>query len=448
MTDVVDPYNTTSACHPNATCTVSSEGGNDTTYCTCTGDLIGDGVTDCQPPDEINDEPCASANACADNPFSFCNEDINRCVCQDGYFQASGVGGTCEPRNLCTEGNGENNDCDDEFATCIPLLGDVSRGFFTCACKSGYTTESGFAIGRKCVPRDECSDESHECSDFECCINLDPPLRYACNYLGTPDGVPIDPGPAPLPCTINIFNCGPDASCISESNTCACNPGHSGDPYSTCLDANLVTPNVIFATGGNSNGGFTIGRSGGVELGLRAKVNYDYRNVPGGRSVEFAFDGDRSYTFYAGAPPNGPSTFARWNFDITVNSDYDPVDLSGSKLSDFSYKLSLDIDPSTSITALEGDPINVDFSMLPSVILNHAIGDNATPNGRGNTAKGGQTLTYSNLIATNNVAQNLINYRLVLSLDTVNLQEPGNFTIDLEAMSRFRSFQNCLYCLD
>ena len=94
-----------------------------------------------------------------------------------------------------------------------------------------------------------------------------------------------------------------------------------------------VTNAVIYGSG-NANGGWTVDRNGGIELGLRAHVRYDVaddqpKNV-------FNSNGDGTYNHAAGAPGSNP-TRARWNVDFSINSDFDGT---GTDLSNFRYATS------------------------------------------------------------------------------------------------------------
>lgn len=151
-----------------------------------------------------------------------------------------------------------------------------------------------------------------------------------------------------------------------------------------------VTPDVIFGTG-NSNGNFTINRSGGMELGLRAKIPFT-------GTINNTGNGTYTYTLAEANP--------RWNFDWTVNTDFNGM--SGNKIGDFSYQLGIDFDPSQGTNFLVFDPITPNASGNPPPLdmipfYDHSIGDNSTPNGGGIEA--GDAATYANLIANNNVLQ-------------------------------------------
>lgn len=176
----------------------------------------------------------------------------------------------------------------------------------------------------------------------------------------------------------------------------------SAAPLYDVTDAD-VTPDVIFGSG-NTNGGFSISRSAGIEIGLRGKLRFDENNDP---QNTFNSNGDGSYTFAAGAAPGGfgfqpnSPTTPVWNFEWSVNTDYDGS--TNKNLDDFLYFMSLDVDPSSGFSFQGGsfDPINTTFA-------DHAIGDNSTGNGAGAVAT--DSTEYANLIANNNVAQNSWSY--------------------------------------
>src|SRR6056297_3233179 len=171
-----------------------------------------------------------------------------------------------------------------------------------------------------------------------------------------------------------------------------------------------VTPDVIFGSG-NANGGFTVDQANGVELGLRGKLRFDETNSP---QNTYNSNGDGTYTFRAGAAPSGfgfdpnSPTTPIWNFEWSVNSDYEGS--TGNNLDAFDYLLELDTDPGAGTTFVSPfDPINV-------LQADHGIGDNSTGNGGGGTGISANTITpaatadYADLIANNNVAQNSWSY--------------------------------------
>lgn len=210
-------------------------------------------------------------------------------------------------------------------------------------------------------------------------------------------------------------------------------------PIYDATDEN-VTSNVIFGSG-NANGGFTVSRSNGVEIGLRGKLRFDNTNSA---QNTFNSNGDGTYTFQAGNPPTGfgfdpnnPTT-PIWNFEWSVNTDYDGS--SGKNLNDFNYYMSLDVDPGpgTTIQGSSFDPINL-------AVADHAIGTNATGSGAGQSTIDGigsdDAAEYSNLIANNNVAQNSWSYEFFNS----NTGDPtygfdptvvGNYLISLVAVDK------------
>jgi len=166
-----------------------------------------------------------------------------------------------------------------------------------------------------------------------------------------------------------------------------------------------LTPDVIFGSG-NANGQFTVERLSGVEIGLRGKLRFDDNNQP--QNI-FNSNGDGSYTFQAGNPPTGfgfdpnnPTTPV-WNFEWSVNTDYDGS--SGLNLDDFTYQMGLDGDPSGGTNFLLFDPITPG---VDAAFFDHAVGDNTTANGGGTVA--GSEADYISLLANNNVAQNSWNY--------------------------------------
>lgn len=161
-----------------------------------------------------------------------------------------------------------------------------------------------------------------------------------------------------------------------------------------------VTNNVIFGSG-NANGSWTTDRANGVEVGLRAKVRFNAANAP---ENTFNSNGAGTYEFQAGLPPTGfgfapgSTSTATWNFEWSINSNYDGT--SGYDLDDLSYVVRLDFDRGPGTSFLAFDQIN-----LPSPAFgDHAIGDNTTANGAGISA--GDRLTYETLLANNNLAQN------------------------------------------
>lgn len=194
-----------------------------------------------------------------------------------------------------------------------------------------------------------------------------------------------------------------------------------------------VTPDVIFGSG-NVNGGFTVDRSNGIEIGLRAKVRFDDSNQP--QNV-FNSNGAGTYSFDTGAPSPGFSgagannpQAAKWNFEWSINSGFDG---SGRALDDLDYQFAIDGDPGagTSIDTFI-DPIN------SFTVADHAIGNNTTGNGGGATAT--DEASYSALIGSNNVAQNSVNFLFLVGLlpqlSSFDPNERGLYTITLSAFAK------------
>lgn len=176
----------------------------------------------------------------------------------------------------------------------------------------------------------------------------------------------------------------------------------AGNAQAVVLFDQNVTNDVIFGSG-NTNGGFTVDRANGIELGLRAKLRFDDTNQP--QNV-FNSNGNGSYSFAAGAPqgggfsfaPGSPST-ATWNFEWSINSNFDG---SGGNLDQFLYTIQIDFDPADPGSNFQSfDPIN---GAVAPAFPDHAIGDNSTGNGGGTEAS--DAADYADLIANNNLAQN------------------------------------------
>ncbi|MEM7054336.1 MAG: DUF11 domain-containing protein [Pseudomonadota bacterium] len=194
---------------------------------------------------------------------------------------------------------------------------------------------------------------------------------------------------------------------------------------STVFDGN-VTPDAIFGFG-NANGGFTIDRQNGVEVGLRAKLRFDDNGLP---DNIFNSNGDGTYTYIATVAPGRPDNTGPWGFEWSINTNYDGSTIFN--LDDLTYELGLDADPGPGTDFLTFDPL-----ALPSPFGNpfwdHAIGDNSTANGDGDEAT--DEPSYQTLIAFNNVAQNSWRYAFfpVTPLDGYNAKLEGEYTIYLEA---------------
>lgn len=151
-----------------------------------------------------------------------------------------------------------------------------------------------------------------------------------------------------------------------------------------------VTPDAIFGSG-NANGLFTVDRTNGVELGLRAKIPF---------VGTINSNGDGTYS-YALAELFAANPSQRWNFDWTVNTDY--LDSSGDKIDDFTYLLEMDFDPSQGTVFLAFDPVTPSVYPFFFPVWDHSIGDNTTGNGLG--VETGDPGVYATRLATKNVLQ-------------------------------------------
>ncbi|MEQ1907154.1 MAG: hypothetical protein ABL888_23415 [Pirellulaceae bacterium] len=187
-------------------------------------------------------------------------------------------------------------------------------------------------------------------------------------------------------------------------------------PAQAVLFDQNVTANAIYGSG-NANGGWTVDRSGGVELGLRAKVRFP---TP---LNQFNSNGDGTYDHLAG---NNGAGQALWNFEWSINSDY--LGTSGVKLSDLTYILKIDSDPTAAVNYLAFDPINVAF-------WDHSFGDNSTGAGAG--VEAADAAGYNGLITTKNLAQNSwrMNFfqAFFIPANSFDPNVPGTYTFRLEA---------------
>ena len=188
-----------------------------------------------------------------------------------------------------------------------------------------------------------------------------------------------------------------------------------------------VTPDVIFGSG-NANGGFTVDRANGIELGLRGKLRFDAANQP--QNI-FNSNGDGTYSFDNLQAPSGfsfaqpPTTTPIWNFEWSINTNFDDS-AAGRNLNDLVYILGIDFDPSPATNFLSFDPIN-------QSLADHAIGDNSTGNAGG--SKAANATEYGTLIDSNNVAQNSWNMEFFNNapFDTFNPTDEGTYRFFLSA---------------
>lgn len=156
-----------------------------TYVCSCANGYEGDGKT-CSKipepnPDDYEDTPC-SPDPCKNGD---CVIDPSKpkgyqCVCWDGYFHPSGVGGICQNRDECSI---NTHDCD-RHAQCID-----TPGSFDCVCNKGYVGN-----GKVCTDIDECRNDvvgtpttTNPCEGDLICVNR--PGTYEC----------VQPTPAPTP---------------------------------------------------------------------------------------------------------------------------------------------------------------------------------------------------------------------------------------------------------
>lgn len=184
-----------------------------------------------------------------------------------------------------------------------------------------------------------------------------------------------------------------------------------------------VTPDVIFGSG-NVNGGFTTDRQNGIEIGIRAKIPFvGILNSNG--------DGTYSYTLAETDHDSNPTTPNRWNFDWTVNTDFD--DTSGLMLDDLTYELGMDSDPGPGTDFLKFDPVTPGVATW----FDHSIGNNFTGNGAG--VEAGNETQYLDLLENNNVLQQSWRYSFFSVFPPLNLYDPdvpGLYTVYLLAKDK------------
>jgi len=149
----------------------------------------------------------------------------------------------------------------------------------------------------------------------------------------------------------------------------------TAQPADALLFDQNVTPDIIFGSG-NPNGGWTVDRSGGIELGLRGKTRFG--PILG-----------HSGNVYSATPGISSGTAALWNYEFAANVDFDGS--SGLTLADVTIEIAIDTDPSAGVTLL---PFNI------FLFSDNAVGDNSTPNG-GGTATNDPTIYGPLLVAQN-----------------------------------------------
>lgn len=203
----------------------------------------------------------------------------------------------------------------------------------------------------------------------------------------------------------------------------------AGQAQAVLLFNQYVTPPDIIFGSGNSNGGFTVDRQNGVELGLRAKIPFvGTLNSNGNGTYSYSFAEQNT-----AIPYTGTGTPA-WNFEWTVNTNYEGT--TGSvfeSLGSLTYELGMDFDPSTATSFLAFDPITPPTA---ASWADHSIGTNSTGYGSGTEATNGTT--YANLLANNNVLQQSWRYAFFALASppiTYNPNVAGTYDVYLKAFN-------------
>lgn len=199
--------------------------------------------------------------------------------------------------------------------------------------------------------------------------------------------------------------------------------------------------------GSGTNGGFTVDRRNGVELGLRGQLRFGVNNQP--QNI-YNSNGDGTYSFPTGTPnlalphPEWASeTTPVWSVVFAVNSDHeDRDDTPAAVLSDFTYEMAVDFDPSAGTNNwLKFDLINGDSLFFQLAVPDHAFGfySQQSPGIVATTAP-----DYLNAIGTMNIAHNTSNFEFInLDLRSFGFgdysgfdpNEPGMYDVYIAAFS-------------
>ncbi len=194
-----------------------------------------------------------------------------------------------------------------------------------------------------------------------------------------------------------------------------------------------ATPDVIFGTG-NENGGFTTDRRNGVEVALRVK-----RRFPAPMEEYFS-NGNGTYSPPIGdaCPGYGFAPFPLclatpfWSFDWSVNVNFD--ESTSKHISDYTYELGMDADPSRRTKFTRFDPIT---PTLPDPASDHEFGDNSSMD---SGMQATDVASYLMLLDTKNVAQNSWNYEFFneqgTSLTAFDPSVDGNYIIYLRVLKK------------
>ncbi len=182
----------------------------------------------------------------------------------------------------------------------------------------------------------------------------------------------------------------------------------------------LITPDAIFGSG-NANGDFTTSRANGIEIGIRAKIPFN-------GNINSSGDGRYNYSLAETDHDNNAGTPNRWNFDWTINTDYNFS--NGTELANYSYELGMDVDPSEGTDFLVFDPVTPTEA---TPFFDHSIGNNTTANGAGTEAT--DAATYLSLLNSQNVLQQSWRYAFFSSLppmDGYDPSIPGSYQVYLQ----------------
>jgi hypothetical protein len=182
-----------------------------------------------------------------------------------------------------------------------------------------------------------------------------------------------------------------------------------------------VTNSVIWGTGGNSNGGFTVVQDNGIELGIRGKTRYP---APNDSPAGIMNQGNGTYGSFPTGNFGPGGVRGSWNFTWSVNSDF----ANGTTpLDTYNYVIDIDFEPNQGTNFLSfdllGNPLHFD----------HGFGNNTTPNDTGTKAT--SLANAQTLATTNNLMQNSWNLAFFAGPLAFDPTADATYTIRLSALS-------------
>lgn len=198
--------------------------------------------------------------------------------------------------------------------------------------------------------------------------------------------------------------------------------------------------------GSGTNGGFTVDRRNGVEIGLRGILRFGTNNQP--QNI-YNSNGDGTYSFPTGTPdlskPHpewATTTTPVWSISFSINTDYDDRDDTPAKtLKDYTYEVGMDFDPVGQNNWLRVDPISYNSLFTQALLPDHAFGlyNQQSPGLQATSLD-----NYLVLLESSNIVHNSQNYEFFnFDLSAFGMgdysdfdpNQPGIYTIYLAAYS-------------